>query len=77
METRPEANAIISVLPKQNNAFFIGSPELVTELIEAFSVYDTGRWAPHPVNAIATGLRHAASQPESPAREVSQACLRY
>ena len=77
MEIRPEANAIISVLPKRTHAFLIGPPERATELIEAFSDYDIEWWAPYPVNAIATGLLHAASQPESPAREVSQACLHY
>ena len=77
MEIRPEANAIISILPERTRAFFIGPPELVTELIEAFSVNDTGWWAPHPVNAIATGLLHAAIQPGSPDLEVSEAFLNY
>ena len=74
---RPEVNSIISRLPKQPGLSFIGSSERVTELIQAFSDHDVKRWNPHPVNAIATGLLHATRQPESPASEVSAACLNY
>ena len=77
MEKRPEANAIISGLPKRASAFVAGPPELVTELIEAFSDYDIEWWTSHPVNAIATGLRHAANQPKSPAHEAFQVFLHY
>lgn len=82
MEIRPEANAIISILPKRASAFVSGPPELVAELIDAFSDVCIEWWTSHPVNAIATGLRHSANQPEStapgsPAHEASQAFLNY
>ena len=77
MEIRPEANAIISILPERAGVFFAGPPGQVAELIEALSDYDIKGWDPYPVNAIATGLIYAASQPESPDDEVSQAFLNY
>ena len=77
MEIRPEANAIVSILPERAGAFFIGPPGRVAELIEAFSDYNIKRWDPCPVNAIATGLVYVASQPESPDGEVSQAFFNY
>lgn len=77
MEIRPEANAIISSLPKRASTFVSGPPELLAELIEAFSDYTIEWWNPYPVNAVATGLQHAANQPVSPVGEVSQACLHY
>lgn len=77
MEIRPEANAIISILPERAPTFISGPPEQVAELIQALSDYDVEWWNHHPVNAIATGLRHAASQPELPNGEISQTCLNY
>ena len=77
MEIRPEANAIISILAKRIYTFHIGPPEQVSELIAAFSDHDIEWWTSYPVNAIATGLLHTASQPASSPGEVSQACLRY
>ena len=74
MEIRPEANAIISIFPELTQSFSRGQ---VAELIEALSDYDIKGWDPYPVNAIATGLIYAASQPESPDDEVSQAFLNY
>lgn len=74
MEIRPEANAIISIFPELARSFSLGQ---VAEMVEALSADDVKGWAPYPVNAIATGLIYAASQPESPAGEVSQAFLNY
>ena len=74
MEIRPEANAIFSIFPELTRSFSRGQ---VAEMIEALSDYDVKRWHPYPVNAIATGLIHAASQPESSDGEVSQALLKY
>ena len=74
MEIRPEANAIISIFPELTWSFSRGQ---VSEMIEALSGYDVKEWDPYPVNAIATGLIYAASQPESPDGEVSQAFLNY
>lgn len=74
MEIRPEANAIISIFPELTRSFSLGQ---VAEMVEALSGYDVKGWDPYPVNAIATGLIYAASQPESPDGEVSQAFLNY
>ena len=74
MEIRPEASAIFSILPELTRSFSRGQ---VAEMIEALSDYDVKGWEPYPVNAIATGLIYAASQPESPDVEVSQAFLKY
>ena len=77
MEIRPEANAIISILPECSVSFYTSPPGRVAKLIEELSDYNINGWDPYPVNAIATGLRHAASQPELPDGEVAGACLRY
>ncbi len=74
MEIRPEANAIISIFPELTRSFSRGQ---VAEMIETLSDYDVKGWDPYPVNAIATGLIYAASQPESPDGEVLQAFLNY
>lgn len=74
---RPEVNSIISSLPEQPGISWVGSPERVAGLIEVFSDCNIKWWNPCPVNAIATGLLHATRQPESPASEVSAACLNY
>ena len=74
MEIRPEANAIISIFPELTRSLSRGQ---VAEMIEALSNYDDKGWDRYPVNAITTGLTYAASQPESPDGEVSQAFLNY
>ena len=77
MELRPEADSIISILPKRASVFFASPPGVVTELVEALADHDIAGWDHHPVNAITTGLLYAANQPESSPHEGSQAFLHY
>ena len=51
MEIRPEADAIISILPERLGTFIVGPPDLVIDLIQSFSDHDMESWAPYPVNA--------------------------
>ena len=64
MKIRHEAHTIMSMLPDRQRAFIIGSPERVTEFIQALSDADIEVWHPYPINALATGLMSTSNPPD-------------
>ena len=77
MEIRHEAHTIMSMLPDGKRAFIIGSPERVTEFIQALRDNDIEVWDPYPINALATGLMNASNPLNDQPAETSDSFLQY
>ena len=77
MEIRHEAHTIMSMLPDRQRAFIIGSPERVSECIQALSDADIEGWHAYPINALATGLMGAPNPPDVGPAQISESFLNY